>query len=78
MAKAAIQETHTLPWEIINAGWLHKVEVLYPAAFSLFFAPGTSRLSDKIDEFDGRQASTDEVLLKSIEVSQIHRMFGKE
>ena len=31
---------------------------------------------EKIEEFDGRIATTDEVLLKSIEVSQIHSMFG--
>lgn len=64
-AGAAIQESRTSPWEIVNAGWLHKVQVLYPYAFSLFFTESGS-IVEKIGEFDARLLATDEVLLKSI------------
>lgn len=74
--KPLIQETRTTPWEIINAGWLHKTQVVYPEAFDLFFRKAGSVL-DKIDDFDSRLQATDKVLLKSIEVAQIHKMFGR-
>ena len=71
-----IQETRTTPWEIINAGWLHKTQVMYPEAFKLFFEKEGCVL-DKINEFDSRLQATNRVLLKSIEVAQIHKMFGR-
>jgi hypothetical protein len=74
-ASAVIQESRTSPWEIVNAGWLHKVQVLYPYAFSLFFTE-TGSIVERIEEFDSRLLATDEVLLKSIEVSRIHQLFG--
>lgn len=76
-AKHAIRETHSSPWEIVNAGWLHKVESIYPWAFELFF-DGDMNLEDKLESFDNRLAATDQVLLKSIEVAHIHELLAKE
>ena len=42
---------------------------------SLFFTE-TGSIVEKIEEFDARLLATDEVLLKSIEVSRIHQLFG--
>ena len=51
------------------------MQVLYPYAFSLFFTE-TGSIVERIEEFDSRLLATDEVLLKSIEVSRIHQLFG--
>ncbi|HQU46718.1 MAG TPA: hypothetical protein PK867_28190, partial [Pirellulales bacterium] len=74
--KAAIQEQPVLPWEIINAGWLHKVTTIYASACDLFFS-GSGAILDKIEDFDAKLLATDEALLKSLEVSQIHRKFRR-
>jgi hypothetical protein len=72
----AIQENPTTPWEIINAGWLHKVQIIQGEAFQLFFREDGTLL-EKMDAFDARLQATDDVLLKSIEVAQIHRVFQR-
>jgi hypothetical protein len=73
----SIQENPTTPWEIINAGWLHKVQVIQEDAFELFFCED-GPLLEKADEFDTRLQANDDVLLKSIEVAQIHRVFERK
>lgn len=47
-AKAAIQESRTLLWEIINAGWLHKIEEVYPRAFERFYTATGTALKERI------------------------------
>lgn len=74
--KGVIQEVRTTPWEIINAGWLHKIQVIHSEAFGVFFA-GDGSLLKKIDQFDDRLRASDDVLLKSIEVAQIHKAFER-
>jgi hypothetical protein len=74
--KRAIQEQPVLPWEIINAGWLHKVTTIYSMACESFFS-GSGAIIDKIEAFDAKLLATDDALLKSLEVSQIHRTFGR-
>ena len=75
--KPLIQEIRTTPWEIINAGWLHKIQVIHNEAFKLLYGRDGSLL-DKIDEFDARLQASDDVLLKSIEVAQIHKAFERQ
>jgi hypothetical protein len=74
--KAAVQEQPVLPWEIINAGWLHKVTTIYASACDSFFS-GSGTVREKVEDFDSRLVATDKTLLKSLEVSQIHRKFGR-
>lgn len=74
----AVQEYRTLPWEIINAGWLHKVESIYPHAFSLFFHQNNMSLSNKINTLGEELLSIDKLLLKSIETSEIQRFLTKK
>lgn len=74
--KAAVQEQPVLPWEIVNAGWLHKVTTIYAMGCESLFS-GSGAILDKIDDFDAKLLATDEALLKSLEVSQIHRKFRR-
>jgi hypothetical protein len=73
-AKKAVQESRTLSWEIINAGWLHKIEHVYPEAFNLFFSSSTDSLIEKIREWGQQLESIDRLLLKSMESSEIQRL----
>lgn len=45
MLKPLIQEARTSPWEIINAGWLHKIQTIHKEAFALFYAKDGSLLN---------------------------------
>lgn len=72
--KQAVQEPRTLLWEIVNAGWLHKIESIYPDAFALFFTPSDTALQEKIASWGEELEATDRLLLKSIESSEIQRL----
>lgn len=74
-AKDALQETRTKLWEIINAGWLNKIECLFPKAFKLFFSgEDDSNLNKKIESYGVELENYDNVLLKSIESSEIFKI----
>jgi hypothetical protein len=73
-AKKAVQESRTLLWEIINAGWLHKIQSLYPQASTLFFTPSVTPLKEKITMWGEEIESVDRLLLKSIEASEIQKL----
>ena len=72
--KLALEEAPAKPWEIINAGWLHKANHVYPEFFSIIFSGDDLPLSSKIDELDKRLQQNDNLMLKSIEASQIHTL----
>ncbi len=72
--KKAINESRVLLWEIVNAGWVHKVEDLYPKAFDLFFSFKDRSLEGRLLEWGDEIESIDRLLLKSIEASEIHRL----
>ena len=46
--KLAVQESRVLLWEIVNAGWLHKIENIYPRAFTLFFDSDDTPLEERV------------------------------
>jgi hypothetical protein len=74
-AKDALQETRTKLWEIINAGWLNKIECLFPKSIELFFSgEDDSSLNKKIESFSNELENYDNVLLKSIESSEIFKI----
>jgi hypothetical protein len=77
-AKKTINESRVLLWEIVNAGWVHKVEGLYPKAFELFFSGKDRSLEEKMLEWGNEIENIDRLLLKSIEASEIHRLFEGE
>jgi len=72
--KEAVQEPRALLWEIVNAGWLHKIKSIYPAAFALFFGPGDTTLQEKIAGWGEELEAIDRLLLKSIESSEIQQL----
>jgi len=72
--REAAQEPRTLLWEIINAGWLHKIRSLYPNAFALFFTPSDMAPQEKIASWGEELEATDRLLLKSIESSEIQKL----
>ena len=73
-AKSSVQESRVLLWEIVNAGWLHKIENIYPWAFNLFFDSDDKPLEEKIKLWGQELEGTDRLLLKSIESSEIQRL----
>jgi len=73
-AKNAVQESRVLLWEIVNAGWLHKIEHIYPRAFTLFFDSDAKPLEEKIKSWGKELEEIDRLLLKSIESSEIQRL----
>jgi len=72
--KEAVQESRTLLWEIVNAGWVYKIENLYPAAFELFFYPSDVPLQERLTSWGEELEKIDRLLLKSIESSEIQRL----
>lgn len=76
-AKAALQETRTKLWEIINAGWINKIETIIPIALDIFFGSNDELLNKKIEKFDNVLKNNDNVLLKSIESSEIFKIMEK-
>lgn len=77
-AKMAAQESRTLIWEIINTGWLHKIENVYPRAIEMFFSKKGKKLKEKLKEWDVELKSIDRLLLKSIESSEIQRLMEEK
>lgn len=77
-AKMAVQESRTLIWEIINTGWLHKIENVYPRAIEMFFSKKEKKLKEKLKEWGEELKSIDRVLLKSIESSEIQRLMEEK
>ncbi len=76
--KKAINESRVLLWEIVNAGWVYKVEGLYPKAFELFFGSQDRPLGRRVLEWGDEIENIDRLLLKSIEASEIHRLIEGE
>lgn len=72
--KEAVQEHRTSLWEIVNAGWLHKIEIIYPSAFAMFFIPTNIPLREMVANWGKELEATDRLLLKSIESSEIQRL----
>jgi hypothetical protein len=89
-AKHAVQESRVLLWEIVNAGWLHKIQYIYPQAFKLFFGTADSSgrenqsseddrpIKEKIVAWSNELERIDRLLLKSIEASEIQRLLEEE
>lgn len=73
-AKSAVQESRVLLWEIVNAGWLHKIENIYPRAFTLFFGSDNTSIEKKVTSWGEELEGIDRLLLKSIESSEIQRL----
>jgi len=76
--KMAINESRVLLWEIVNAGWVYKVEGLYPKAFELFFTSQDRPLERRVLEWGDEIENIDRLLLKSIEASEVHRLIEGE
>jgi len=72
--KDSVQERRTLLWEVVNAGWLHKIVTLYPFAFRLFFTSDGADVEEKVVRWSEELETTDKLLLKSIESSEIQKL----
>ncbi len=68
-----IQETPASPREIINAGWLHKLDQSPAWLQAVLMAP-----QDEWSVFRTRIAELDNILLKSIEIAEVHRVLSFE
>lgn len=73
-AKESLQEKRAMLWEIINTGWINKVENIIPAAISLFFENDQVSFVDKVETFSNELEKNDHILLKSIESSEIFKI----
>lgn len=73
-AKEALQETRTKLWEIINTGWINKIENILPISIELFFDNGEYSFIEKMKIFGNILEKSDNILLKSIESSEIFKI----
>jgi len=73
-AKDSLQETRTKLWEIINTGWINKVENILPKSISLFFDNDKDSFIEKMETFSNDLEKYDSILLKSIESSEIFKI----
>lgn len=73
----AIEESRTTIWEILNAGWLYKVEYLYPEVSAILFDDKQLSIAEKIENFKSKLERLDGILLKSIEASEVYKLFGE-
>lgn len=63
--------------DIINAGWLHKVNNSYSEFIRLFFEnndEGNNTFDDRYDNYKKFLYKSDELLLKSLEISDMHSL----
>lgn len=73
--KNSVSERSCKIWEILNAGWLFKLEVLYKNGEQIFFTTNnTKSLELKIEEYGKIVDRLDERLLSSINTSQIMKI----
>ena len=76
--KQSLQETRTKLWEIINTGWINKVETILPEAIKLFFEDEDRDFNEKMQEFNNKLEKNDMLLLKSIESSEIFKIMEEQ
>jgi hypothetical protein len=74
--RASIKEAPTSISEILNAGWLHKVQNVFPLLANILIENEGSMV-DRIREVSDELARLDSLLIKSIEVSELHRMLAR-
>lgn len=76
------EEKPNLVSDIINAGWFHKVNNSYAEFIRLFFEnddKGNNIFSDKYENYKKYLNQNDELLLKSLEIADMHSLleFGR-
>lgn len=64
-------ERPTTHWEILNTGWIHKIENIEERGFNIFFNDFDEKIEDKIAKYGFYVDKLDEYLLHSISTSQI-------
>jgi hypothetical protein len=64
-------ERPTSHWEILNAGWIHKIEKIKSEFIKLFFTNYERNIEDKLEEYSKYINKLDDLLLHSISTSQI-------
>jgi hypothetical protein len=73
--KNSVSERSCKIWEILNAGWLFKLEIIFKKGESIFFTnTNTKSLAEKIGDYGNLVDVLDERLLSSINTSQIMKI----
>lgn len=75
--KEASIERPTSHWEILNAGWIYKIEYIKKDAIDLFFSNYGRDINSKLDEYGEHIDTLDNILLHSISTSQIIKSIEK-
>ncbi len=73
-AKESLQEKRAKLWEIINTGWINKIENIIPKAIHLFFENEDYSFTEKMEMLNNELEKNDGILLKSIESSEIFKI----
>ncbi|MCB0744750.1 MAG: hypothetical protein KDC67_12645, partial [Ignavibacteriae bacterium] len=73
--KNASIERPTTHWEILNTGWIYKIEHIKTS--NLFFSDFDSNIQEKLDEYAEHIDKLDDILLHSISSSQIIKSIEK-
>lgn len=67
----SLSERNTELWEIINAGWLFKMNEFIPFGLKLFFDNSTKNIHEKLNDYREKLDLLDDRLLVSIETSKL-------
>lgn len=68
------EKSNIIP-EIISAGWINKIEKILPKFVELFLENEEGNFEDKYSEYRDFLNKKDNLLLKSIEIADIHSIF---
>lgn len=71
LMKISSTERPTSHWEILNAGWIYKIEKIQSEFINLFFSNYERDIEDKLIEYSRFINKLDDLLLHSISTSQI-------
>lgn len=69
--KETLTERNAELWEILNAGWVYKVQEIIPFGLKLFFEEPYDNIFEKIETYNEKLNLLDDRLLVSIEISKL-------
>ncbi len=69
--KESLTERHTDMWEIINAGWVYKIQEIIPLGLELFFDKSHRSILENVQTYANKIELLDDRILVSIETSKL-------
>jgi hypothetical protein len=71
LIKDSLTERNAELWEIINTGWVYKIQTIIPFGLKLFFESNEFSIEEKLKSYSEKLEMLDDRLLVSIETSKL-------